>query len=126
VVTGHLATTPGRELYAQLLDQAHITDQCFDAASRALAGVVAAHALQPLLDKHDRIIEKIKANEHNPDTWQHFASDFLRPQLDEIDESLSDDQQLLVGKRSVLMTTLDRERFNLRARLIAASGLSLI
>jgi NtrC-family two-component system sensor histidine kinase KinB len=126
VITGHLASTPVHELYSQLLTQAHLTDQRFDVASQALTGVVAAHALQPLLDKHDKLIRKIEANEHNPDAWQRLAADLLRPQLDEIDEALSDDLQLLFGKRSVLMATLDQERFGLRARLIAASGFSLI
>lgn len=126
VMAGHLASAPVRSLYGQLLAQMQITNHRFDVAAHALAGVVSAQILQPLQQKHQRLLEKVDAGQRNPEEWQNLAADSLRPRLDEIDQALSDDLQLLFGKRSVLMAILDHERSILRARLIAASGLSLI
>jgi NtrC-family two-component system sensor histidine kinase KinB len=121
VLAGHLAAAPDRSLYAQLLAQAQVTDQRFAAAAQAQTTV----ALQPIRQKHAILVEKLRSSEHAPDAWQHLAADTLRPQLDEIDQSISDDLRTLFSRRTSLMAILDHERFLLRARLIAVSGASL-
>lgn len=131
VLAGHLAIAPERSLYSQFLAQAQSTDRDFDAASRALSTDLQStapqpFALQPLQLKHRKLADRFKSSERTPDTWQRFAADLLRPQLDEIDQALSDDLQTLVRNRASLVAVLDHERFLLRARLIAASSLCLI
>jgi NtrC-family two-component system sensor histidine kinase KinB len=123
VLAGHLASTPDPRLYAQLQAQAQTTDQRFSTAAQATATQGAG--LQPLQQKHAILIEKLHSNEHAPDAWTRLAADTLRPQLDAIDQSISDALSTLFSRRTSLLATLDHERFLLRARLIAASGASL-
>lgn len=126
VLADHLANSPAQSLYTQLLAQTQITDKHFDAAARALAANAQGRALQTVRQKHAKLTERIKANERQADAWQRLAGDTLRPQLYEIDQTLSDELQSLFHDREALMATLEHERFVLRARLIAASGTSLL
>jgi len=124
VLAGHMATSADRGLYTQLLAQGDATDQRMAAAAQALSGERSTLSLQELREKHTRLVNRLKSAA--ADTWQHLASETLRPQLDEIDQSISDDLTTLFASRAALMAALDHQRFLLRARLIAASGTCLI
>jgi signal transduction histidine kinase len=124
VLAGHMAASTDRRLYMQLLDEGSVTDQRMAAATQALSADHQIFPLQDLRLKHGQLMGRLKSSA--PDTWQRFAADTLRPQLDEIDQSISDDLSTLFMRRTGLMTALDHQRFLLRARLIAASGASLI
>src|SRR5271156_4213237 len=124
VLAGHMATSADRGLYTQLLAQGVATDQRMAAAAQALSGERSTLSLQELREKHTRLVNRLKSAA--ADTWQHLASETLRPQLDEIDQSISDDLTTLFASRAALMAALDHQRFLLRARLIAASGTCLI
>ncbi len=123
ILAGHLASASDHSLYTQLLAQAGVTSQRMAAAEALSLGQQAA-SLQEMQRKHARLIDRLKSAA--PDTWQRLAADTLRPQLDEIDKSISDDLRTLFAGRASLMASLDHQRFLLRARLIAASGTSLI
>ena len=118
VLAGRLASSADRAVYARLLAQALITGQRMTLAVRRSA------ALQQVQQRHAQLIAHLQSA--TPDDWQHFAEDTLRPQLNEIDQSISDALGILFSNRVRLMDTLDHERFLLRARLIAASGASLL
>src|SRR5271170_1163631 len=124
VLAGHMATSADRGLYTQLLAQGDATDQRMAAAAQALSAERSTLSLQELREKHTRLVNRLKSAA--ADTWQHPASETLRPQLDEIDQSISDDLTTLFASRAALMAALDHQRFLLRARLIAASGTCLI
>jgi NtrC-family two-component system sensor histidine kinase KinB len=124
VLAAHMASAPDRSLYTQLLAQGSVTDQRMTAAAQALSENQQASPLHALRERHIRLINQL--NSAPPDTWQRLAADTLRPRLDEIDESISDELSTLFASRANLMTALDHQRFLLRARLIAASGTSLI
>jgi len=124
VLAGHLASSADRSLFTQLTAQGNITDQRMAAALQALSLSSHASTLQALREKHARVIKQLKAA--SPEDWQRLAAATLRPQLDEIDESISDDLRDLLTSRATLMAALDHQRFLLRARLIAASGTSII
>jgi NtrC-family two-component system sensor histidine kinase KinB len=123
VLAEHMASSTDRNLYTQLLAQCGVTDQNMKVA-QALSASRLASSLQELQRKHTELTNRLKSAP--PDTWQHLAADTLRLQLDEIDQSISDDLRALFASRASLMTVLDHQRFLLRARLIAASGASLI
>jgi len=123
-LTAHMASAADRRLYAELLAQGGVTDQRMTLAARAIAADQQPLPLQELQRKHAQLMDRLKSAA--PDTWQHLAGDTLRPQLDEIDQSISDDLRTLWNRRASLMIELDHQRFLLRARLIAASGTSLI
>ena len=125
VLAGHLAVAPDRSLFAQLSIEAQATDQRMTVANQALSAGGQIPSLLPLQQKHTALIEHLHAAADAPGTWQHLAADTLRPQLDEIDQSISDDLSMLFHRRAALMATLNHERFLLRARLIAVSGASL-
>src|SRR5580698_7000048 len=125
VLAGHLAVAPDRSLFAQLSIEAQATDQRMTVANQALSAGGQIPSLLPLQQKHTALIEHLQAAADAPGTWQHLAADTLRPQLDEIDQSISDDLSMLFHRRAALMATLNHERFLLRARLIAVSGASL-
>ena len=125
VLAGHLAVAPDRSLFAQLSIEAQATDQRMTVANQALSAGGQIPSLLPLQQKHTALIEHLHAAADAPSTWQHLAADTLRPQLDEIDQSISDDLSMLFHRRAALMATLNHERFLLRARLIAVSGASL-
>src|SRR5579883_1034631 len=124
VLAGRMASAADRNLYTQLLAQSGATDQRIAAALQALSADHQSLPLQDLREKHIRLINRLHSAA--PDTWQRLAADTLRPQLDEIDQSISDDLRTLFAGRATLMAALDHQRFLLRARLIAASGTSLI
>ncbi len=124
VLAGHMASSADHSLYTQLLAQGDATDQRMIAAAQALSADQSTLSLQQLREKHTRLVNQLKSAA--PDRWQHLAAETLRPQLDEIDQSISDDLRTLFASRAALMTALDHQRFLLRARLIAASGTSLI
>jgi signal transduction histidine kinase len=124
VLAGHMASAPDRSLYKQLLAQGSITDRGMTTAAQTLSADRQSLSLQDLQGKHARLMERLKSTP--PDTWQLLAGDTLRPQLDEIDQSISDDLRTLSTSRATLVAALDHQRFLLRARLIAASGASLI
>jgi PAS domain S-box-containing protein len=119
-MAAHLVSSQDQSLYAQLLAQATVTDQRFDAASRAPVPPLGA-----LQRRHKQLIEKLKSSEHDPDSWPRVAAE-VRAQLDEIDEGLSDNLRTLSDHRLALTADLDHQRFMLRARLIAASGFCLL
>jgi len=125
VLAGHLAVAPDRSLFAQLSIEAQATDQRMTVANQALSAGGQIPSLLPLQQKHTALIEHLQAAADAPGTWQHLAADTLRPQLDEIDQSISDDLSMLFHRRAALMATLNHERFLLRARLIVVSGASL-
>ncbi|HLH34181.1 MAG TPA: ATP-binding protein [Alloacidobacterium sp.] len=124
VLAGRMASAADRNLYTQLLAQSGATDQRIAAALQALSADHQSLPLQDLREKHIRLINRLHSAA--PDTWQRLAADTLRPQLDEIDQSISDDLRTLFAGRATLMAALDHQRFLLRARLIAASGTSLM
>jgi len=124
VLAGHMAISADRGLYTQLLTQGDATDQRMAAAAQALSADRSILSLQELREKHTQLVNLLKSAA--PDTRQHLAGETLRPQLDEIDQSISDDLTTLFASRAALMAALDHQRFLLRARLIAASGTSLI
>jgi signal transduction histidine kinase len=125
VLAGHLAVASDRSLFGQLSIEAQATDQRMTVANQALSAGGQIPSLLPLQQKHTALIEHLQAAADAPGTWQHLAADTLRPQLDEIDQSISDDLSMLFHRRAALMATLNHERFLLRARLIAVSGASL-
>jgi len=125
VLAGHLAAAPDRSLFGQLSIEAQATDQRMTVANQALSTGGQIPSILPLQQKHTALIEHLHAAADAPGTWQHLAADTLRPQLDEIDQSISDDLSMLFHRRAALMATLNHERFLLRARLIAVSGASL-
>ena len=125
VLAGHLAVAPDRSLFGQLSIEAQATDQRMTVANQALSAGGQIPSILPLQQKHTALIEHLHAAADAPGTWQHLAADTLRPQLDEIDQSISDDLSMLFHRRAALMATLNHERFLLRARLIAVSGASL-
>lgn len=124
VLAGHMTSGPDRSLYTQILDQGRTTEQRMGAAAQSFARNRPSLSLQGIQRNHARLIEQLKAAA--PDTWQRFAIETLRPQLDEIDQSISDDLRTLFNSRAALMADLDHQRFMLQARLIAASGMSLM
>jgi len=124
VLTGHLSSAPDREIYNQLLSQGNNTDERLAEAIQIFSANQGSLSLHDLQQKHRKLIDQLRSAA--PDTWQHLSANVLRPQLDEIDQSISDDLSTLFARRANLMTNLDHERFLLRARLIAASGTSLI
>ena len=124
VLAGHLASAPDRSTYSNLLAQGSVTDQRMAAAVQALSATRQASPLQGLRNRHLGLVNKL--NSPAPETWQRLAADTLRPQLDDIDQSISNDLSTLFTNRASLMAVLDHQRFLLRARLIAASGASLI
>ncbi len=124
VLAGHMAMAADRNLYQQLVAEGNVTDQGLVTAAQALATRPQAPSLQRLRESHIRLINRL--NSAAPDTWERLAAETLRPQLDEIDQSISDDLRTLFANRTSLMADLDHQRFLLRARLIAASGASLI
>jgi signal transduction histidine kinase len=124
VLTSHLSSAEDRAIYTQLLTQGGTTDQRLAEALQTLSADQQAFSLQDLAQKHHRLIEQLRPAP--PDTWQHLSTSSLRPKLDEIDQSISDDLNTLFERRAKLMTTLDHKRFLLRARLITASGTSII
>lgn len=124
VLTGHLSSAADREIYNQLLSQGNNTDERLAEAIQIFSANQGSLSLHDLQQKHRKLIDQLRSAA--PDTWQHLSANVLRPQLDEIDQSISDDLSTLFARRANLMTNLDHERFLLRARLIAASGTSLI
>lgn len=120
-LAAHLLSSQDQSLYAQILAQAAVTDQRFAAASQT-----EVPPLGTLQRKHKQLLEEIKSNGHHPDEWPRFATEALRPRLDEIDEGLSDNLRTLFNQRLALTVNLDHQRFMLRARLIAASGFCLL
>ena len=120
VLTGRLAVNPARPVYEQLMAQAEVTEQRFVAAVRT-----QAPALGQLEQKHRQVVERLRGNLNNPNAWRDLTANVFRPQLDTIDEGLSDNLRDLFVRRASLMADLDHERSMLRARLIAISGFSL-
>jgi NtrC-family two-component system sensor histidine kinase KinB len=120
VLTGTLASNPARPVYEQLMAQAEVTEQRFVAAART-----QAPALGQLAQKHKQVVERLRGNLDHPDAWRDLAANVFRPELDTIDEGLSDNLRNLFVRRASLMADLDHERSMLRARLIAISGFSL-
>ncbi len=124
VLAAHMASAPDRRLATRLLAEGAVTDQRLAAAAQALSADHQTLPPQDLREKHLRLLNQL--NSAAPDTLQRLAADTLRPQLDDIDQSISDDLATLFASRATLMATLEHQRFLLRARLIAASGTSLI
>jgi signal transduction histidine kinase len=120
VLAGILVSRPDRSVYDHLLAQAEVTEQRFVAASHT-----QALPLNDLQQKHKQVAERLHGNLNNPDAWRDLAANVFRPQLDNIDEGLSDNLRNLFVRRASLMADLDHERSMLRARLIAVSGFSL-
>jgi len=118
VLAGRLASAADRAVESQLLAQATVTDQ------RMTLAVPQSPSLGGVQQRHSQLIARLRSTPS--DSWQHFAEETLRPQLNEIDESISDALGTVFNNRTRLMDSLDHERFLLRARLIAASSLSLL
>lgn len=123
VLAGHMASSADRGLYTKLMAQGDTTDQRMTAALQGLSASPQALPLKALQEKHSSLIKQLKAAP--AEGWQRLAAVTLRAQLDEIDESISDDLRDLLTRRADLMAVLDHQRFLLRARLIGASGASL-
>ncbi|WP_202900318.1 sensor histidine kinase [Pseudacidobacterium ailaaui] len=120
VLAGRLVSHPDRPIYEHLLAQAEVTEQRFLAASRN-----SALSVDVLEQKHRQIVERLHLGLDHPEAWRDLAANVFRPQLDSIDEGLSDRLSALFVRRASLMAGLDHERSMLRARLIAISGFSL-
>ncbi|GEM_PF-595063 len=120
VLTGTLASHPERPIYNQLLAQAEVTEQRFVAAAHTQAPPLSA-----LAQRHKQVVERLRDDLNHQDAWRDLAGNVFRPQLDNIDEGLSDNLRNLFLQRASLMADLDHERSMLRARLIAISGFSL-
>lgn len=120
VLVGHIAsqTEQADALKMHLLAQGHVTDQRMLIASRL------SPSLQDAQRKHAQLMARLRTT--SIESLPRLEQEALRPQINEIDQNISDALGTLFTNRANLMTTLDHERSMLRARLITASGLSLL
>lgn len=120
VLVGRLAlqTDQADALKMHLLAQGRVTDQ------RMIAAVRLSPSLQNAQRKHAQLMARLQTA--STESLPRLEEESLRPQINEIDQNISDALGTLFTNRANLMTTLDHERSMLRARLITASGLSLL